>query len=430
MRMENLNYLLSWVCAVCEVFLCYCMVDEYTGSSFIKNHKVYSIICTLLIGTLLAYNRNTEVLVSWSMIVLESLLMILSLIVRKVRNRLLKFSIIFLYNTYIGLMQLAIVFLILITSERSVYSIYFSFGPMRNICYWISLAITFIFYKFSSTYERKENTLDAYKWILLADGIAGIAILINNQNRLLELGRYRSIETTFFLLLFICANCFGIVWGVKNASVKSKLQLLEYKDSLMEENYKEIESIYKNCAYTQHDMKNHLIVLSNYCDKGEIEKCSQYINNILEPLEKVHQYINFKDDIISIILNYKLEAASSKGIHVETDIDCIEDLGIEDHDLCSIISNLVDNAIEACEDPFCIDKVIKIGIKNLSDIIIIRVSNTYSPHLNKKRSKAGKFQLHGFGKNAVRDKVKKYGGRVEFSADDKYYHALITICRD
>lgn len=66
----------------------------------------------------------------------------------------------------------------------------------------------------------------------------------------------------------------------------------------------------------------------------------------------------------------------------------------------------------------------------MSDIIIIRVSNTYSPHLNKKRSKAGNFQLHGFGKNAVRDKVKKYGGRVEFFADDKYYHALITICRD
>lgn len=430
MRMETLNYLLSWVCAVCEVFLCYCMVDEYTGSSFIKNHKVYSIVCTLLMGTLLAYNRNTGILVSWIMILMESLWMILSLVIRKARNRLLKFSIIFLYNTYIGLIQLTIAFFVLITSERSVDSIYFSFGSIRNVCYWVSLAIMFIFYMISSAYERKENILDAYKWIFLTDGIAGIAILINNQNRLLELGRYRSIETTFFLLLFICANCFGIVWGLKNASVKSKLQLLEYKDSLMEENYKEIESIYKNCAYTQHDMKNHLIVLSNYCDKGEIEKCSQYINNILEPLEKVHQYINFKDDIISIILNYKLEAASSKGIHVETDIDCIEDLGIEDHDLCSIISNLVDNAIEACEDPFCIDKVIKIGIKNLSDIIIIRVSNTYSPHLNKKRSKAGKFQLHGFGKNAVRDKVKKYGGRVEFSTDDKYYHALITIFRD
>ena len=162
MRMETLNYLLSWVCAVCEVFLCYCMVDEYTGSSFIKNHKVYSIVCTLLMGTLLAYNRNTGILVSWIMILMESLWMILSLVIRKARNRLLKFSIIFLYNTYIGLIQLTIAFFVLITSERSVDSIYFSFGSIRNVCYWVSLAIMFIFYMISSAYERKENILDAY----------------------------------------------------------------------------------------------------------------------------------------------------------------------------------------------------------------------------------------------------------------------------
>ena len=62
--------------------------------------------------------------------------------------------------------------------------------------------------------------------------------------------------------------------------------------------------------------------------------------------------------------------------------------------------------------------------------MIIKISNTYAPGKKAKRSEKDGLRLRGFGKQAVTDKVKKYGGKVEFITGEKYYHAVVTICRD
>ena len=423
--MGFLNYFLSWICAICEIFLCNCFVDEYTDGSFIDSKKNRVILSILIIGTILAINRALGILVSWVMILIESF--VLFLVIKNHRNRLLKFSIVLLYNTYIGLLQLSIAACILAFTENSVENIYYNFNLYRNICYWIPLGIMFAIYRWGSSHEKKESFFEAYKWTFLFYGVAGLVFIITFQNRLLIFGKYISAETLLFLLCSIGASGLVIIGSLKNAATKARIEILEYRDAMMEENYREIESIYNNCAYTQHDFKNHLIVLSNYCEKGEMEKALQYVNRILEPLEKVQQYINFKDDILSIVLNYKLEVARSKGIIVEADISDIGDIVIEEHDLCSIISNLLDNAVEACEDLLHVEKVIQVTINNMNDVLIIKVSNTYSSQNKAKKKQQGEFALRGFGQRAVADKVKKYGGTVEFSNDEKYYHAIVTI---
>lgn len=60
----------------------------------------------------------------------------------------------------------------------------------------------------------------------------------------------------------------------------------------------------------------------------------------------------------------------------------LEDFDIEDKDLCSIISNLLDNAIEACESLQGKERgVIKIVLKSLSEIFLVKISNTYEPQM-------------------------------------------------
>ena len=221
-----------------------------------------------------------------------------------------------------------------------------------------------------------------------------------------------------------------IVGTLKNAAAKAKMEILEYRDSMMEENYKEIQSIYKNYAYTYHDFKNHLLILLNYCEKGETEKAYQYIKNIEEPIEKVHHLVRLGNEVLDIILNYKLDNAIDKGIEIKTDIGALDEIGIEAHDLCSIISNLLDNSIEACERMSSEEKQIHITIKNLEDIVIIKVSNTYCPPEKWTKTEKENNKLHGYGKQAVEDKVKKYGGDVKFISDEQWYHAIVTFCRE
>ena len=370
-------------------------------------------------------------MISWLVLLFQSGITYLVLMRRDRRSGLLKLGIILSFNTYIGLLQLLIgIFIYTAFPEISIESVYHEFHYYRNICYWGALAVMTAIYGWSVAFERRGRILEPNKWIFLFHGIANLMFIFFTQSRILVLKKYRGMETLVLLLLFICASALVIAESLKSASSKARIELLEYRDLIMEENYKEIESIYKNFAYTQHDFKNHLLILSGYCEKGESEKALQYIEKIRKPLEKIRRYVTFQDDILSIILNYKLESAVSKGILIETDIDDIGDIAVEEHDLCSIVSNLLDNAIEACEDPLCPEKEIQVKIKNVADIVIIKISNTYAPGKKAKRSEKDGLRLRGFGKQAVTDKVKKYGGKVEFITGEKSYHAVVTICRD
>ena len=430
--METLNYFLSDACGVCEVFLVFCFVDKYTGGNFVNSNKIYASICSVLMGIFIpAWNRNRYILISWLVLLFQSGITYLVLMRRDRRSGLLKLGIILSFNTYIGLLQLLIgIFIYTAFPEISIESVYHEFHYYRNICYWGALAVMTAIYGWSVAFERRGRILEPNKWIFLFHGIANLMFIFFTQSRILVLKKYRGMETLVLLLLFICASALVIAESLKSASSKARIELLEYRDLIMEENYKEIESIYKNFAYTQHDFKNHLLILSGYCEKGESEKALQYIEKIRKPLEKIRRYVTFQDDILSIILNYKLESAVSKGILIETDIDDIGDIAVEEHDLCSIVSNLLDNAIEACEDPLCPEKEIQVKIKNVADIVIIKISNTYAPGKKAKRSEKDGLRLRGFGKQAVTDKVKKYGGKVEFITGEKSYHAVVTICRD
>ncbi len=427
-----MNYFLSDACGVCEVFLVFCFVDKYTGGNFVNSNKIYASICSVLMGIFIpAWNRNRYILISWLVLLFQSGITYLVLMRRDRRSGLLKLGIILSFNTYIGLLQLLIgIFIYTAFPEISIESVYHEFHYYRNICYWGALAVMTAIYGWSVAFERRGRILEPNKWIFLFHGIANLMFIFFTQSRILVLKKYRGMETLVLLLLFICASALVIAESLKSASSKARIELLEYRDLIMEENYKEIESIYKNFAYTQHDFKNHLLILSGYCEKGESEKALQYIEKIRKPLEKIRRYVTFQDDILSIILNYKLESAVSKGILIETDIDDIGDIAVEEHDLCSIVSNLLDNAIEACDDPLCPEKEIQVKIKNVADIVIIKISNTYAPGKKAKRSEKDGLRLRGFGKQAVTDKVKKYGGKVEFITGEKSYHAVVTICRD
>lgn len=282
--------------------------------------------------------------------------------------------------------------------------------------YWISFRWT------------QKRLSDIYKWTFFFYGIAGLIFVIIFQSRILDLGRSRGIETIIILLFVLCAGGLIIAGSLKNASAKAEIEMLEYRDRIMEENYKEIQGIYQNYAYTYHDFKNHLLVLSDYCDRGEIKKASKYLKDLQEPIGKVRHWVKLGDEVLDIILNYKLENAAEKGIAINADIAPLEGVDIEAHDLCSIISNLLDNAIEACERLSSEERWIHITIKNLEDVIVIKVANSYCPEGKLAKPEKGKSKLHGYGQQAVKDKVKKYGGNVKYIIDEKSYQVIITFC--
>ncbi len=214
-----------------------------------------------------------------------------------------------------------------------------------------------------------------------------------------------------------------------NIKIKEKNKMLEYKNKILENNIQEIKKLYQSYIYTYHDIKNHFIVLQEYCKSGKSEKAVQYIEKISKPIHKIKQYVNSGNMALDIILNYKIGEAEKGGIVVDLEIDRMEMLNVEENDLCAIFSNLMDNAIEACYHMDKGRKWIQVTIKRIKDICLIDISNScdfnnFEENIKCKQSKNG---VHGYGMKSIKSKVKKYGGNVKWGYEKEKFIVNITF---
>ena len=101
--------------------------------------------------------------------------------------------------------------------------------------------------------------------------------------------------------------------------------------------------------HLKHDMKNHLLVIGSYLNSEDYEEAKEYTSQILDKLNAVHSYIETGNSLLNHIVNQKLETAREKGILVKAEIENLSFANMKSMDFSAMLSNLLDNAIEASE---------------------------------------------------------------------------------
>lgn len=124
-------------------------------------------------------------------------------------------------------------------------------------------------------------------------------------------------------------------------------QLQAYQQELIETHYREVDNMYKQIRGWRHDYRNHIQTMKAYAAKGDWEAIRNYLDLLDQDLTTVDTVIKTGNAMTDAILNSKISLAKSKGIQVVTDAHIPVKLKSSEIDLCCIIGNLFDNAIEA-----------------------------------------------------------------------------------
>lgn len=205
----------------------------------------------------------------------------------------------------------------------------------------------------------------------------------------------------------------------ENKCIKENIQLQHQYYLNMQESQMKVKKLY-------HDMKNHMICIENLYGKNE------YVESINNQLKECNSIFNTNNMILDIILNDKKRICESKGIDLIADINFKECNFIDSADVCSIFSNMIDNAIEACEniEDNGISKKINIKGTIVKSLYIIKCEN---PKNNIIKLKSGKILtnkkdkfLHGIGISSMKNSIEKYNGNLE--VNDLNTRFLINIC--
>lgn len=199
-----------------------------------------------------------------------------------------------------------------------------------------------------------------------------------------------------------------------------------FENEIMQKYYAEVENMYAKMRGWRHDYRHHIQTMKVHAANGEYEEIDRYLEMLDDDLTNVETVVKTGNRMADAILNSKLSLAAEKEIEVKAEAKIPVSLTISELDLCIIIGNLLDNAIDACMELPVEERLIRIYMEMKGNYLYFSLINTAG---GKKKSsfKTTKGEGHGFGISRLDAVVKKYGGYVTRASEDNAFSTEILL---
>ncbi|HSQ87260.1 ATP-binding protein [Romboutsia sp.] len=295
------------------------------------------------------------------------------------------------------------------------------------------LLIGVLFLKYHELYEGIYRKDALYIGIPICTNILSLLVIFDYELR--ESNQYSVdipvIILVSFLLLLSSISLLIIVYKIlRNNKLLLEHKIISEKINLEYGYYKKIENNQEKIKKLYHDMRNHMICISNLNNLDEIEK---YIENINIELREIDNSFNTGNRIIDIIMSEKNAICIEKDIKFESFLNFSKLDFIDMTDICIIFSNALDNAIQACEkiNDLSILKYISVKITYVNDFCVINIENSKVNNIVKKNNiivtdKKDNF-MHGIGIKNIKNTVRKYDGEVSINFTDNKFTLTMMI---
>lgn len=176
----------------------------------------------------------------------------------------------------------------------------------------------------------------------------------------------------------------------------------------------------------RHDIRNHFFVLSGLMKENKLEQAVKYLEEMTGQFAEVQKMIHTGNDIIDAILNENYRECLKKGISMTVEGVIYAALVISDYDICTILVNAMDNAVEACERITGSEKWIQVSIGMYQEYLHLIVKNSSLEGVNLKTKKRDK-RNHGFGFENLWESVEKNQGRVGVKAENGIFELDVVV---
>ena len=207
-------------------------------------------------------------------------------------------------------------------------------------------------------------------------------------------------------------------------------RIAAYQRELIETHYQEVENMYRQIRGWRHDYRNHIQMMKVLATNGDMDGIKEYLDMLDTDLNTVDSVVKTGNAMADAILNSKISLARSKQIAVNVDAHIPVKLKMSELDLCCIIGNLFDNAIEASlalpED----QRMIRVYMDMKNTQLYISFTNFTA---SKKMVKVGKIfrstkgENHGFGLVRIDNIIERLDGYLSRNSEDGAFTTEILI---
>ena len=233
---------------------------------------------------------------------------------------------------------------------------------------------------------------------------------------------YVMMVVTYLLIYIICQR-------------HGQVLELQAEEKMAEADKKMLDITQKSLAdlrLIRHDIRNRYSYISLLLDNGQYAELKEYLQDMKEEIAPTLSVIDCGNKTLTNILNMEKAKAESRGVRMETDLNVPPILPFRDTALCSVFSNLIDNAIEA--SMLCAEDgaEIRVRVSILQEYLYIGVMNRLPAGRSEEEALALKTTKqnasnHGFGTKIVRKIAEQYNGYVTYSVENGRFIAEVML---
>lgn len=303
---------------------------------------------------------------------------------------------------------------------------------------FILLSIRILGKYYNEKYESGVKSIGAKYWLLFIITmffdcsviiILGEFILdmLHVERRFISVFSYWCVVIGLLIQLVLLINTL-VTRNVHKENEKLAKQFLESQN----EHYQYLEKREHETKKFRHDIKNHLILLENLIHNQKYDEAQGYLNTINEKVVSFSNQISVNNGIADAILNRFYTEAQEKGIKLKVSGHFPMNCYITAYDICTILSNLLSNAILA--EIEAEGKEVLVNIKYTDDKVLFIIENDYTHELDEvdgvfKTTKSDSLG-HGYGLSNVKECVEKNGGNLSISTDNHRFKVMIMMLNE
>ena len=211
----------------------------------------------------------------------------------------------------------------------------------------------------------------------------------------------------------------------KNARLQQENHFL----SLQQARYKNLCSAIEEARQARHDIRHHFLQLSSLAEKGDLEKIKEYLSNANSKIPDYDLHFCENQAADSVISHYAA-LAKRENIPFRAKADLPAHISIDQIDMCLVLSNLLENALEASLKAKSSNRRIHAEVYlHHKHLLLIQVENTFEGKIQEKNHifQSSKRPGNGVGIQSVRHIAEKNGGDSSFTYENGVFTAKIML---
>ncbi|WP_125144011.1 sensor histidine kinase [Clostridium transplantifaecale] len=221
---------------------------------------------------------------------------------------------------------------------------------------------------------------------------------------------------------------------VKHVEDREKLAAAGRQLQMQKEQYQKLSESIEETRRMRHDLGHQMRAIAGYAGRGETEKLKEYVSSYLEQMESEELPL-CENHALDSMIHFYIRTAKRENIRMNVILETLKELPCRENDVCVVLGNLLENALEACRRQASGERYIDLKLSTGSqNFIAIQVVNSCDDAVRQRSgtflSAKRNYGSPGIGISSIKKIAERYRGSADFAYQDGKFQARIFLNRD